>query len=65
MCGLTITTGAADFLGIVFKRFGKVVMVDGSDVGFVDSHTKCDGGTDDGDFSGHKLVLNFGACFWS
>ncbi len=40
-------------------------MVDCSDVGFVDPHAKGDGGTDDGEFSGHELVLNFGADFGS
>lgn len=58
---VAIAPGAADFLSVVLERFGKVVVVNGTDVGLVDAHAEGDGGADDGDFTGHEGVLDLGA----
>lgn len=59
----SVAPGPANFLGVVFERFGEIEMVDRANVGFVDAHPEGDGGANHGDRAGHEGVLDFRARF--
>lgn len=46
---LPVAARPPDLLGVIFKRFGEVEMIDGPDIGFIDPHAKSNGGADDRD----------------
>ena len=61
----SVASGPANLLGVVLEGFREVEVVDGPDVRLINAHSKGDGGANDGDFSGHEVILDFGPCFRS
>ena len=55
----TVTAGTADFLIIAFNVFGQIIMNHKPDIGFVDSHSKGNGGHHNLDVIPDKQLLIF------
>ena len=62
-CGLTIAPGTAGFLVIIFNGFGYIVMYHKSNIWFVNTHPKCNGGYYYLYIFIQKQVLSFGPQF--
>ena len=59
MGGQTVTPGPADFLIVVVDAFGKIVMNNETDIGFVDAHAEGDRRYDNLDIIAAEQVLIF------
>src|SRR5690606_4022954 len=57
----TISSGPAGFLIIVFNTFRNVIMDNETNIGFVNTHSECNGSHNYLNLFTHKLVLAFGS----